>query len=128
MVFRPRLFLSYSSADAALASELRTTLERRRFEVFQDSAEILAGEDFVERIVGALRRSDAVVSLQTPASASSEWCQAELHHAHALRVPVIPVRFAEGVNLSRPLELMQRRVHQLKFSEEGMLAGLSVDL
>jgi uncharacterized protein YjbI with pentapeptide repeats len=125
---RPRLFLSYSSADATVAESLRDALSKRGFEVFKDSAEILAGEDFVERIVAALRRSDAVVSLQTTASAASEWCQAELHHAHALGVPVIPVRLGEKVQLVRPLELLQRRVHRIAAIDEARLAELPADL
>lgn len=129
LIPKPKLFLSYARSDARLAESLYQLLESRGFMVFKDSAEILAGENFVERIVGTLRQADAVVALETPASAESDWCQAELYHAHALGVQVIPVRIGIETRLTRPLELLQRRIHQLQVDDpETAFESLPEDL
>lgn len=110
----PRIFISYAREDHALAKVIRDALVARRLDVFFDSDAMLAGEDFVERLVGELRRSDAVIALLTPASAGSEWCQAEWYFAHARGVQVIPIRAGDVEPLlPSPIRLLEQRIHYL---------------
>jgi WD40 repeat protein len=62
-----RVFLSYGRRDAKpLADRLALDLARHGFEVWQDVHQIRSGSDWQERIVDALRQSDAVVALLSP--------------------------------------------------------------
>ena len=113
-LFRPRIFISYAREDAALAASLRDVLIARGFAAFVDSSEMIGGEDFVRRIDEELRRSDAVIALFTPASAQSEWCNAEWYFAHARGLTVIPIRFGDVEDvLPNPVKLLEERIHYL---------------
>jgi hypothetical protein len=126
---RAQIFISYAREDAALAYRLQGELERRGFSVFVDREGTLVGENFVRRIVSELRRADAVVALLTPASAASEWCRAELYHAHALGREILPIRLEGGTfALSEPLELMHRGIHRLEAEDDNAIAALFVRL
>jgi hypothetical protein len=64
---RPRLFLSYGRRDAAaLANRLRTDLEARGFEVWQDTRHIRTGREWEEEIKDGLRSTQVVVALLSP--------------------------------------------------------------
>ena len=119
----PRLFLSYAREDAALAEKLKTKLTSAGFDVFIDSERILASENFVRRLTEMVRQSDGVIALITPFSAASEWCQAELHHAHAVGIRVVPIRLGP-VPLVAPLELFQRDIHYVSVADEAAVEEL----
>jgi uncharacterized protein YjbI with pentapeptide repeats len=72
----------------------------------------LVGDDFVASIVQHLQGSDAVAALVSQHSTQSLWCQAELYHAHALAIPIIPVHTGTGPFVqAAPLELMLRSIN-----------------
>jgi uncharacterized protein YjbI with pentapeptide repeats len=107
---------------------IRDMLAVRRFQVFLDSEEMIGGEDFVDRLTGELRQADAVVALLTPASARSEWCQAEWYFAHARGLEVIPVRVGDvEALLPSPIRLLEQRIHFLTATEIEQ-QKVSVDL
>src|ERR1044071_7188479 len=117
---RPRIFISYAREDGELARAIRDMLAARRLQVFLDSESMIGGEDFVDRLTGELRQADAVVALLTPASARSEWCQAEWYFAHARGLEVIPVRVgAVEALLPSPIRLLEQRIHFLTATEIG---------
>ena len=119
----PRLFLSYAREDAKLAERLKATLTSAGFDVSIDTERILASENFVRRLTEMVRQADGVIALITPFSAASEWCQAELHHAHAVGIRVVPVRIGP-VPLAAPLELFQRDIHYVSVADEAGVEDL----
>src|SRR4051812_45122761 len=89
---RPRLFLSYAREDRAIADAVFRSLSLARFSVYLDTEGTLTGERFDAVIEKEIRRADGVVAIISSRSASSAWCQAELCYAHALRIPIAPLR------------------------------------
>ena len=64
---RRRLFLSYGRRDAApLANRLREDLERLNYDVWQDTRQIRAGEEWEEEICDGLRSTQVVIALLNP--------------------------------------------------------------
>lgn len=89
-----RVFISFASADLALAEELRRALTENGHQVFLDRHRedgIRAGEDWKQRLYERLRWSDAVICPVTPAYAASTWCFAEIAVAQTLGRPVLPL-------------------------------------
>jgi WD40 repeat protein len=65
----PRVFLSYGRLDAtALAGRLATELTTNDFDVWQDTAKLIAGGDWQQKIAEAIRGSDVVLALLSPHS------------------------------------------------------------
>jgi len=112
--------VSYAREDAALAQSVRDMLAGRGFNVFLDTESMIGGEDFVRRLTDELRTADAVVALLTPASAGSEWCQAEWYFAHARGAEVIPIRVGDvEALLPTPIRLLEHRIHFLTATDDG---------
>jgi hypothetical protein len=65
----PRIFISYSREDANQAREIRRLLKLSDFDPWMDSADLLAGEAWEQRLTEALRTSDFVVALLSEHSA-----------------------------------------------------------
>lgn len=129
----PRLFVSYAREDRAIADAVFRSLSVARFNVYLDTEGTLTGERFEAVIEREIRSADGVVAIISSQSASSAWCQAELCYAHALRIPIAPLRVgAESVNLPEPLGWLQRPLHHLTLEDasqgEEVTRRLSKDL
>ena len=96
-----KVFVSHSSADAALADEVHRWLITDGHEVFLDQNlrdGVQVGEDWQPRLFERLRWADAVVCLITSAYVKSTWCAAEVAIAHARGSRLLPVQAEPGVN------------------------------
>ena len=101
----PRLFLSYARRESALAVQVSGLLKDRGFEVFLDQSAIQGGDNFVTAITSRLESADAVIALLSADACRSAWCQAELHHAHAIHKRIIPIFWPDSVDsLNDPLK------------------------
>jgi WD40 repeat protein/energy-coupling factor transporter ATP-binding protein EcfA2 len=99
-----RVFISYASADRALAGQVHEWLVADGHDLFLDQDlrdGITVGESWQERLHERLRWADAVVCLLTSAYVDSTWCAAELGIAQSRGKRVLPVRAEPGV--SHPL-------------------------
>ena len=77
-----KLFLSYPSAQRALAERLMLALESEDHDVFMDRSDLRSGEAFHQRLREAVARADAMVFLITPeAVAAGSYCLTELGYA-----------------------------------------------
>lgn len=76
-----QVFLSYSQADDALASRVRSALEEAGFQVWDASRNILPGDNWAEKISEALKESEAMVVLLTRNSVQSSQVQWEIGYA-----------------------------------------------
>ena len=94
------IFISHSSADNAVADELKALLaahgHRSTFLDFDPAQGIAAGRDWEQALYAQLRACQAVVALCSSAFAASAWCFAELTHARALGKPLLPVQLDDG--------------------------------
>jgi TIR domain len=76
-----RVFLSYAESDRATAAKFRKMLEQAGMEVWFDEAEVLPGENWAEALAKALRSSDAMVTLLSPAAGKSPRVTREIEFA-----------------------------------------------
>jgi hypothetical protein len=79
-----RAFISHSSADAALAKRVATSLRRGRLEAWLDSRDISVGSLLRDELQTEIKRSDAVVLLWSEAASRSRWVAAEIFTAFHL--------------------------------------------
>lgn len=93
------IFLSHSSADNAVAGEVRERLRdhghRAVFLDFDPENGIPAGREWEQELYARLRGCRVLVILCSQASMDSKWCFAEVAHARAIGKPVIPVLLSE---------------------------------
>lgn len=82
------VFISYSSSDAALASELRAQLEAADLSTFMAEKSLQIGSRWEPSIRSALRNSKVLALLMTPNSVSSPWVLFEAGAAWALEIPI----------------------------------------
>jgi hypothetical protein len=96
----PKIFISYSRDDSAIAVPLYGALRDVGFEVFLDKYEILIGENLVSRISSAISEAGYVIALISESSVNSSWCKTELNQAISWsitnqKVKVLPIRIGE---------------------------------
>jgi len=72
------LFISYDSADAKYAEELRQRFEKASLSCFLAPKSIEIGKDFPSELRDALLSSKAMCFLATPNSLDSPWVMTEL--------------------------------------------------
>lgn len=88
------LFLSYRRFDGEeIARSFHQQLQQRFERGFRDLIDINIGEDAQETIESNLRKSDAVIFLDTPRSGESPWIARELVMALSLNIPIIWIQF-----------------------------------
>jgi hypothetical protein len=97
------LFLSHRRSDGeAIAGGFYDALCLRAQKRFRDLSDILVGENAQEVIENNLRKSDAVVFLDTPQSGESPWIELELKMALSMNLPIVWVKLGEDVNRVDP--------------------------
>lgn len=93
------LFLSHRRLDGeAIAGGFYDALCLRAQNRFRDLSDILVGENAQEVIEKNLRKSDAVVFLDTPRSGESSWIELELKMAITMNLPIVWVKLGEDTN------------------------------
>jgi hypothetical protein len=89
------VFISHSSADAAVAARVHSWFAGTKHDVFLDhdlSNGIQVGDDWEQRLHERLRWADAVVCVVTAAYRASTWCAAEVGIARSRGSVLLPVR------------------------------------
>jgi hypothetical protein len=87
------LFLSHRRLDGeAIAGGFYDAFCLRAQDRFRDLSDILVGEKAQEVIENNLRKSDAVVFLDTPRSGESHWIELELKMALTMNLPIVWVK------------------------------------
>ena len=100
-----QIFVSYGRRDGAeSARELCALLEDHGYRTWLDTREIPAGSVFPARIQEGIEASDLLVAVLTPWSVRRDsWCLDELAHARNTEVPILPVRFVDGIGPPLPI-------------------------
>ncbi|MGH3809425.1 MAG: toll/interleukin-1 receptor domain-containing protein [Pseudonocardiaceae bacterium] len=115
-----RVFISYASADGAMADEVAGWLRAAGHVLFLDHDSrdgIGLGEDWKRRLYRELRQVDAVIGVVTKSFVASEWCFAEVGIADARGCRLIPLR-AE-VDVVHPL---MRELHYVDYHADPQQA------
>ena len=76
-----KVFISYAHSDEALVRKIVKILERAGLEVWDDTREILPGDNWAEQVAKALKESEAMVVLLTPEATRSRWVRREIEYA-----------------------------------------------
>ena len=82
----PRAFLSYTSADRALAGKIAADLQENGIETWWDGWEIGAGDSIVAKINEGLSGCTHFIVLLTPDSIDKPWVQTEMDAGFVRRV------------------------------------------
>ena len=76
-----KVFISYAHSDEALAQKVVAILKKAGLEVWDDTREILPGDNWAEQVAKALKESEAMVVLLTPEATRSRWVRREIEYA-----------------------------------------------
>ncbi len=122
---RIKVFISYSRADKAFASDLVLGLAACGFAPYIDRQDIAAGEDWEKRLAGLITEADSVVYVISPDSLGSENCAQEFRQAIALQKRILPVVWRPVDDAAAPPEM--KRLNYIFFAGEGrtFAAGLA---
>lgn len=94
------VFLSYSTDDYQLASELRGRLEGKSLSVFLAGLSLHGGDLWSEEIRTAIRNTHSALLLLTPYSIKSQWVIAEAGALWAIGVDIVPaIRYVKTQDL-----------------------------
>lgn len=86
----PLVFLSYSSKQTDVASEIHSLLEREHISCWMAPGSIPPGENYLDIIPAALSQVQVVLLLLTPDAEQSRWVQKEISAAVGADKIVIP--------------------------------------
>lgn len=90
---RMHLFISHRRIDGEdIAAALCKSFRKQAESAFRDLLDVGVGEEAQEVIEENLRKSDAVIFLETPRSWESDWIAKELRIALSLNLPIVWVR------------------------------------
>ncbi|HET6977228.1 MAG TPA: toll/interleukin-1 receptor domain-containing protein [Pyrinomonadaceae bacterium] len=76
-----QVFLSHSSKDKDLIRKITDELKRSGMEVWDDSIEVLPGDNWAQLTSQALEASQAMVVLLTPETIDSKWIRWDIQFA-----------------------------------------------
>jgi len=85
-----KVFISYSSVDKAMASQIQKELKGLGINTFLDEKEIGWGDRILERVAQGITDCTDIVVIISPASLKSQWVSFEVGHAMALGKKVLP--------------------------------------
>ncbi len=122
---RIKVFVSYSRADKAFASDLVLGLAACGFAPYIDRQDIAPGEDWERRLAGLIAEADSIVYIVSPDSLASKNCAIELQQGLELRKRILPVVWRPIDDALASPDL--KRLNYIFFSGEGrtFAAGLN---
>src|ERR1700733_1200533 len=119
-----RVFVSYASGDAAVASALVEALERHGVACWIAPRDVRAGALYAEAIVRAISDAKALILVLSANSVASAHVGKEVERASSKRRPVIALRIDEAP-LSPALEYFLSESHWIDARAGGMDAALA---
>ena len=86
-----QVFISYSRKDLKFVKKLISDLKNAGLDVWQDLSSLEAGARFSSDIANAIRKSQYVIVVLSPASVASEWVEREYLFADNLEKKIVPI-------------------------------------
>jgi hypothetical protein len=119
------IFISYSTNDRPMASELAEFLQEQGYSVWWDQ-NLSAGQQFVGSITDALGNAKAAIVIWTTSSIKSRWVLGEAEAA-ATAEKLVPVR--EGSLSENQLPIGFRALHTIAYDDsDGLLRAIRARL
>src|ERR1700730_4520101 len=84
-------FISHSSKDDRVVSDLRLAFERLNIEVWTDSQRLTGGDLLTPVVMDAIGKTTHFLAILSTNAINSPWVRKEINHALSLRKKVIPV-------------------------------------
>ncbi len=104
---KTQIFISYKTGiDNSLtfvANTIRELLHDSGYDVWMDTSNLIAGEEWPTQIYEAISKSDLVLLLLAKETATSEWVRREVDVARGARVYVLPVLVQDTHKDIRPV-------------------------
>jgi hypothetical protein len=119
-----RIFLSYASKNESLARQVERDLQCCGIEVWRDRRHLLVGDDWQTEIREAIRTSNGVLYLGTPAARASRVIQGEVSIAKMYEKPVYPI-FATGETWTDVALLELISMHYIDIRGERYAEGIA---
>src|ERR1700733_6273754 len=119
-----RVFVSYASGDAAVASALVEALERHGVACWIAPRDVKAGALYAEAIIRAISDAKALILVLSANSVASAHVGKEVERASSKRRPVIALRIDEAP-LSPALEYFLSESHWIEARAGAMAAALA---
>lgn len=118
-------FISYSSEDLALATEIAGDIEKRKMRAFMASRDLAAGTVWTEEVRHALLASRTLLIVLTPNSATRPWVMCEVGASWALGKPLIPaLLYVDPKNLPEVISAYQGRRIETAQGRQALLDEL----
>jgi|SRR5256885_2184832 len=98
-----QVFISHSSKDEVLVRRIADVLKASGMDVWDDTREIMPGENYAEKVAQALKESEAMIVLLTSEGINSKWMRWEIEYAlgrAAFNKRVIPVTVGDPKELT----------------------------
>ncbi|HEY1349049.1 MAG TPA: TIR domain-containing protein [Ktedonobacteraceae bacterium] len=119
-----RIFFSYASKNESLALQLERDLQGCGIEVWWDRRRLLVGDNWQTEIREAIRTSDGVLYLGTPAARASRVIQGEVSIAQMYEKPIYPI-FAVGEDWADVALLELISMHYIDIRGEHYTKGIA---
>ena len=117
---KPRVFISYGQEDNQWARQLASALTERSVDVWFDTMEINAGQEWQRALTRGLRDSDVYVLVIGRHTLSNPNVMFELGVASATERPVIPIILSSGS--SPDLFTKLAHIHQIRTDDVQIAA------
>ena len=121
---RGRIFISYSSSDAAVALEVCHALEDNGQSCWMAPRDVVPGEFYADALVRAIDAATVVLLVLSQHAAASPHVVREIERATSKRRPVLSLRI-DPVQMPPALEYFLNASHWLDASAAGVTATLS---
>jgi hypothetical protein len=110
------IFISYARADSPVVKPICDDLEKRGQELWIDTAEIAAGENWAGEIVRAIKSVSGVAVMCSQAAFESDHVKRELYLADRYKRRIVPV-FLEDASIPEDFEYFFAGVQWLKLKD-----------
>lgn len=123
---RTRVFISHSSKDKEFAVLVAHKLQREKLAPWLDSAEILIGDDIIEKIGEGLKTMDLLLFLVSREALESPWVERELKFASMKTIKDKEIRILPFLIDNTPIEALPwyvRILHARYISPDSAGAG-----
>ena len=97
------IFISHSSADAAIAKEMCTFIENNNSTCFIAPRDIRSGKEYAEEIINGINAADTMVLIMTEKANKSPHVLREVERAVSRSIPILVYKL-EDVELTKSME------------------------
>lgn len=127
-----KIFISYSSSDAWIASKVSEEIKKLGIEVFLDRNDIETGDDIDDRVRRNLHEADEILVLVSPGALRSHWVMMEVGAARTLGKRLVPILINVSPNelpqpinrhLARDLNQIDRYYSELRQRSSSSVAS-----